>query len=183
MPLFGEVRPLAAADAEADFRTAIQPELAEFLRANAWTVEEAGFDRTFVLATNRKSANPHILGFYSLSVKTIERKSFPESDHGTFPFAVLPVAFLTYLAREDRVPRYRNTKLGEWLLLDALERVLMTSEDLGICGVILYAKNTRLEEYYAEYGFVKVDAVKRSKSNPSQLMFLRLSDLRETAAG
>ncbi len=168
---------MLAEDATEDFRTERQPELAEFFQKNAWQNESAGFGRTFVLK-GRKKKDPPVLGYYSLTMSRLPTEHFPPALRASFPGPhSVPTAYLTNVARDDRVQKER--RLGVLLVADALRRVLRVAEDIACVGVMLYAMNKGLEGYYErEFGFFALE-LKPNKKNPSQLMFLPLTDVRE----
>jgi hypothetical protein len=168
------IRALAAEDTRADFRTPRQPELADFLRQRAWPNEQRGFGRTFVLPSAQQDVP--IWGYYTLAMSRAEEKHFP-ADQRNFPFRTIPAALLSSIARDHRTPA--ESRVGEILMRDALRRVLGAANDVACYGVILYAKNDGLVRYYnTRYGFVALE-LRPSESNPSQLMFLPLRDVRE----
>jgi hypothetical protein len=50
------------------------------------------------------------------------------------------------------------SRLGELLLIDALQRVVDAAEIIGCLGVIVDAKDEAAEAFYEKYDFVTVDA-------------------------
>jgi len=51
--------------------------------------------------------------------------------------------------------RYRGQGLGEFLLLDALERSLLQSRRIGSVAVVVDAKDEQARYFYRRYGFIQ----------------------------
>jgi hypothetical protein len=172
--LLGGIRHVRHGDDRSDFQTPREPDLAQFLRENALPNQKSDFGRTFVLVGTKKT-DPPILGYYSLSMGRIPADQFSKEQQAIFPVKTVPTAHLTFIARDGRIPKDR--RVGELLMRDALMRVLAAADDVACVGVMLHALNAKLQTYYAQYGFAAL-ALKPSKTNTSQLMFLSLADIR-----
>ena len=83
----------------------------------------------------------------------------------------IPVAILARLA-VDR--RHQHRGLGATLLRDALERVVLASEQLAVRAVVVHASDQRAARFYEDFG------VRALSSRPRTLM-VTLAELR--AAG
>lgn len=118
------------------------------------------------------SGSVPILGFYAICMARVNISDLPEDARQLAPHNVMPVALLAQLARDDRAP----AGTGGRLIADALKRIVRVSDEIGCAGVILDAKNPRLEEYYARIGFERIGTSK----NPTRRMFLRLDDVVES---
>lgn len=119
--------------------------LDEYLRRLAGQHARTGVSRTYVA-----SEGPIILGFYSLAMSAISKDQLPPKYQSRQPNFPLPVARLARLA-VDR--RYQGRGLGELLLADALCRCLRLSEEIGMIGVVVDAKNKQARAYYERYEF------------------------------
>jgi hypothetical protein len=91
---------------------------------------------------------------------------------GATTLAQLPVAVLGKLARDVRVPKEKQA--GAILMIDALQRILAVSTQIGCAGLMLDAKNEGLVRYYHDqFG---LDAV--GKERYPRKMFVSMADLR-----
>ncbi len=125
----------------------------DFLRRHALSNARLGISRTFVLP--RRSGDPTslppILGFYSLTQGTVQasqmRSQFPGERLPGYP---LGVSLLAQLAVDARC---QGRRLGDLLLVDALERVRLASSHLGGLGVLVDASEERVLGFYARVSF------------------------------
>jgi GNAT superfamily N-acetyltransferase len=122
--------------------------LDEYLRRYARQHTEANVSRTYVAVNGRA-----VRGYYSLAMAAIRKTNLPERHAGRFPGFPLPVARLARLA-VDR--RHQGQGLGELLLADALRRCLRLSEEIGMIGVIVDAKDGRARGWYERYEFERL---------------------------
>lgn len=141
------IEPLARAHDRSHFacgEAALDEYLARFARQN----HESGVAKTFVAVGS--NSPPRVLGYYSISAGAIDRDNLPAHAAKRFPSFPIPVARLARLA-VDR--EFQGRGLGEYLLLDALNRVLRASRDIGIVAVLLDAKHEKAKRFYARYEF------------------------------
>ena len=83
-----------------------------------------------------------------MSSGSVSFESVPEK----LPRYPIPVVHLGRLAVDTN---FNGQRLGEFLLLDALRRTLLISEQLGIYAVELFALNSTVKSFYLRYGFVE----------------------------
>lgn len=121
------------------------PDLDSYLKRFARQHGAAKISRTYVAANGAT-----ILGYYSLAMSAIRKDQLPSKYLPRFPSFPLPVARLARLA-VDR--RYQKQGLGELLLADALARCLRLSEQIGMVGVVVDAKNEQARGYYERFEF------------------------------
>jgi len=119
--------------------------LNNWLEKTANQHQSKGISRTFVAVDKNNPSK--ILGYYSLSSSEVCTENFPSSKK--LP-ARVPIVRLGRLAV---ALNFQGRGLGETLLLNALERVLILSENIGIFAVVVDAKNTVAAEFYGKYGF------------------------------
>lgn len=119
--------------------------LDEYLRRFARQHADANVSRTYV-ATNGTT----VLGFYSLAMSAIHRDNLPSKHLNRFPNFPLPIARLARLAVDTR---HQRQGLGELLLADALQRCLRLSEEIGMIGVVVDAKDEKARGWYERYEF------------------------------
>lgn len=125
-----------------------EPALDEYLARFARQNHESGVAKTFVAVGS--DSPRRVLGYYSISAGAIDRDNLPAHAAKRFPSFPVPVARLARLA-VDR--EFQGRGLGEDLLLDALNRVLRASGDIGIVAVLLDAKHEKAKRFYARYEF------------------------------
>jgi ribosomal protein S18 acetylase RimI-like enzyme len=138
---------LARAHARAEFRCGDE-ELDEYLRRFARQNDERSIARTFVAALPGTTV---VLGYYSVRAGAVAFEALPEDERRRLPRYPVPVVHLARLAVDHRA---QGRGLGETLLMDALQRALRVSNELGMLAVEVQAKNERARAFYERYGFV-----------------------------
>jgi GNAT superfamily N-acetyltransferase len=118
--------------------------LNEFLQKYARQNSTKGFGRTFVAVLPDQS---EVLGYYTLSSGSISFEIIPQS----VPRYPIPTAHLGRLAVAHKM---QGKRLGELLLIDALERTVLVSAELGVYAIELYALTENAKRFYLKYGFV-----------------------------
>jgi GNAT superfamily N-acetyltransferase len=116
-----------------------------FLKNYARQNSERGLGKTFVAV---RPGETIICGYYTLSSGSVSFESMPEN----LPRYPIPVVHLGRLAVDSNLS---GKKLGEFLLLDALRRTLLISDQLGIYAVELFALNLTVKTFYSKYGFLE----------------------------
>ncbi len=102
--------------------------------------------RTFVLED--ENDNAHLIGFYTLTMTPINLESLPDKlqkKHQSSTSGGL-------IARLAVDSRYKRQGYGEWLLIDALRKLLAASDSVGFPIVIVDAKDGA-KHFYERYGF------------------------------
>lgn len=117
-----------------------------FLKNYARQNDEKGLSRTFVAV---RSGNTAVHGYYSLSSGSISFEPVPEK----LPRYPIPTAHIGRLA-VDRSSQ--GAGLGEFLLIDALRRIVNLADELGIFAVELHAINESAKNFYLKYGFIEL---------------------------
>jgi len=122
---------------------------------NRYIREQAGQDTkkkiavTFVLAGNTKSA---IAGFYTLSSTSINVGELPEKISKRPPrYPLMPATLIGRLAVDIH---YRRRGYGELLLIDALKRSLISTEQIGSVAVVVDAKDDQAKAFYEHFQFI-----------------------------
>jgi ribosomal protein S18 acetylase RimI-like enzyme len=94
---------------------------------------------------------PHVVaGYYSLSATSFRRDELPPKLAKQLPHYPIPAAILGRLAVAQAC---RGQGLGEFLLLDAIDRVVQASAALAVYAIIVDAKNDDARRFYERYGF------------------------------
>jgi GNAT superfamily N-acetyltransferase len=121
--------------------------LNQFLKKYARQNQEKGFGRTFVAVLPNKC---EVLGYYTLSAGSISFEVIPDK----VPRYPIPTAHLGRLATDVSM---RREGLGKLLLIDALQRVVLVAEKVGIYAVELFALSESAKNFYKKYGFVALN--------------------------
>jgi predicted GNAT family N-acyltransferase len=119
--------------------------LNEWLQRMALQQQEKNFARTRVIVETEFPKS--IMGYYALIPAQIDTAQFPSSRK--LPKR-LPCLLLGRLA-VDRAAQGR--RLGEFLLIDAIERTYRSIGDVGGAGLYADALNEQVATFYARYGF------------------------------
>ncbi len=112
--------------------------LNEWLRYRALK-NESRFSRTYVVCTEKR-----VVGYFSVSAGAVERAAAPGKLRRNAPDTV-PVSMIGRLA-VDR--RYAGRGLGADMLSDALRRVAIASQSIGIGAVLVHAKDETARRFY-----------------------------------
>jgi predicted GNAT family N-acyltransferase len=101
----------------------------------------------FVMAEGRK-----VIGYYTLSSYTIDAGELPDAVVRHLPhYPKLPAILIGRLARDKR---YAGQGVGEKLLVDALQRSLAHTSEVGAVAVVVEAENEKARQFYLSYGFI-----------------------------
>jgi ribosomal protein S18 acetylase RimI-like enzyme len=96
--------------------------------------------------------DPHrVLGFYSISNFSIEAATLPINVAKKLPRYPVPAALIGRLAVDKN---HQGLGLGEYLLVDALERLIDLSEHIAINTVVVDAKDNDAKSFYKKYDFI-----------------------------
>jgi GNAT superfamily N-acetyltransferase len=124
------------------------PDLNQYLQNTARQQSEKGISRTFVLVEDNNPSE--ILGFFTLAACEILVENLPPRLAKKYPLRA-SAAKLARLAVAR--PRQRQG-FGASLLLNAMERVLLVAEHLGVIGFFVDAKDEGAAGYYRQFGFI-----------------------------
>jgi len=100
---------------------------------------ESRFSRTYVVGEGRR-----IVAFYCISAGAVERVAAPGKLRRNAPDAI-PVSVIGRLA-VDRADAGKG--LGTDLLADALRRIAIASQTIGIAAVLVHAKDEAARRFY-----------------------------------
>ncbi len=122
-----------------------------FLQKTARQHITKGMSRTFVLINDE---NPkEILGFYTLSICEVETEYLPRNIAKKYPDQVPAVK----LARLAVATTHQSKGYGNYLIGSAVEKVILISENVGIIGLFVDAKDDHAKEYYEKFGFISLN--------------------------
>ena len=118
--------------------------------------------RTFVLEDDSSD----IIGFYTLTMTPIDLKALPDKlqkKHHSSTSGGL-------IARLAVDERYKGKGFGEWLLVDALRKLLAASDSVAFPVVIVDAKDGA-KHFYERYGF-------QAFQDAEHKLFITIADIR-----
>ncbi|MBI3298460.1 MAG: GNAT family N-acetyltransferase [Elusimicrobia bacterium] len=122
-------------------------DLNAFLSRYARQSEDLGLARTFVAVSPKELI---VQGYYSMRSGQVEVVTLPPGDTKRFPRYPVPVVHLARLAVDRNA---RGQGLGEFLLLDALDRALAASRKIAAFAVEVVAVDAAARGFYLKYGF------------------------------
>ncbi|MGK5094248.1 GNAT family N-acetyltransferase [Deltaproteobacteria bacterium TL4] len=138
--------------------------LNSYLKVMASQQSKKDNTRTFVIEDENKPE--HIIGYYTLTMTPINLEALPvklQKKHQKAHSGGL-------IARLAVDKRYKKQGYGEWLLIDALRKLLLASETVAFPLVIVDAKEGS-SAFYEKFGFVAFQDI------PDKL-FLTMADIR-----
>ncbi len=122
-------------------------ELNDWLRHIARQHQDKGLSKTFVAVL--ESDPTRICGYYALTLTEVDTRTLPESRRKKLP-RLIPGVRLGRLAVDVR---FQGKRLGELLLVDALERVRFIRQHAGVIGLFVDAIDDKAAVFYAHFGF------------------------------
>ena len=139
--------------------------LNQYLKKIARQHLNKGISRTFVLVDDNMPTE--ILGFFTLVSCEIFVDKLPRKYAKKYPSKAPAAKFARLAVGKDR----QRQGLGTHMMINAVERVIRVSQDLGIIGFFVGAKDNEAKAYYEQFGFIQLP------DNPLEL-FLPLATLR-----
>ncbi len=98
-----------------------------------------------------QGTSPEVAGYYTLSSSAVDLSAWPPALAAKLPrYPTIPVVLLGRLAVDHK---HRGQKLGELLLMDALSKALVNSNDVAAVAVIVDAINDEAVRFYRRYDF------------------------------
>lgn len=111
-----------------------------------------------------------IAGYYTLSACSLSPRSLPEVLIRKLPhYRALPALLLGRLAVDQG---YRGRGAGRHLLMDAFARCLEVSNEVGLIGLVVDAKDGAARAFYERFGF-------RRFTDEEFRLFLPIDSIRE----
>lgn len=93
-----------------------------------------------------------IAGFYTLSATALKLDELPDHFKRKLPrYQSVPA---TLLGRLAVATEFRGQRLGEFLLIDVMRRVLMTTREIASSAIVVDAKNESARRFYMQYDFI-----------------------------
>lgn len=94
--------------------------------------------------------DPEIKGYYTLSAASFDKDGLPLEIARKLPRYPVPATLLGRLAVDLST---QGQRLGEFLLMDSFQRVLLASRAMAVYAIITDAKDERARAFYEKYGF------------------------------
>lgn len=140
------ILPLTGSHDRLDFDCG-RPELNDWLRHIARQHQQKGLSKTFVAVPDE--APTRICGYYALTLTEVDTKPLQQARRKKLP-RMIPGIRLGRLAVDIR---FQGKRLGELLLVDALERVRLIHQHAGVVGLFVDAIDEKAADFYAHFGF------------------------------
>lgn len=140
------IQPLTGNHNRQDFDCG-RPELNDWLRQMARQHQEKGLSKTFVAVLDE--APSLICGYYALTLTEVDTRPLPEARRKKLP-RMIPGIRLGRLAVDAR---FQGKRLGELLLVDAIERVRLIHQHAGVVGLFVDELDDKAAAFYAHFGF------------------------------
>lgn len=121
--------------------------LNDWLRRIALQHQKKGISKTFVATLDEAPAE--ICGFYALTLTEVDTRALPSGRRARLP-RVIPGIRLGRLAVATR---FQRRKLGQLMLMNAVERVRLVREHAGVVGLFVDALDEEAAGFYAHFGF------------------------------
>ncbi len=125
-------------------------ELNIFLKNRASQNQQKGFNRTFIAHLSEDKFKK-VIGFYSLSMGEINLSSLPNDLVIKLPKHPVPIARMGRLAVDLN---YQGQGLGPLLIVDAMKRLQIASQSVGVFALLVDAKDDNAKSFYLKYGFI-----------------------------
>ena len=127
-----------------------KPALDDYLRRTARQHLDKGVSRTFVLVDDELPGV--IMGFFALSVCELDAAKLPPKWGRRYPRRI-PGAKLARLAVDERL---HGQGYGAALLYEAMRRVVLGAEQLGVVALFVDSKDEEARRYYEHFGFLSL---------------------------
>lgn len=142
-------------------------QLNEFFQKTARQHADRGISRTFVLVDDELPIK--VMAYYTLTSCDVIPQNIPDKRLQRYPRPI-PAAKLARLAV---LKAHQKNGHGRNMLIDAMKRTLTISENIGIVGMFVDAKDGNAAHYYQRFGFTPIE------TNPL-LLFLPMATIRKS---
>ncbi|GAA1464687.1 N-acetyltransferase [Nocardiopsis exhalans] len=167
-PRFGPVEPLTAHHKTADFDCGSHAQ-SDWLADHALQAHRSGGSRVYVVCDEDPDSDRPVVGYYALAAGSIVPSAAPSRLLRGAGRYRQPVVILTRLGVDTRV---QGIGLGKALVVDALRRVAVASETIGVRALLIHCESESARQFY-----LGLTQFERSPSDPMHLVLL-MKDLR-----
>jgi len=119
-----------------------------FLTTQATQYHRRNLGRTFVAI---RSGEPKVAGYYTLAASSVSLLELPSGSRKKLPRHPVPTVLIGRLAVDQSS---KGQGLGAKLLVDAMQRALRISDELGVHAVHVHAIDDTARDFYIRFGFV-----------------------------
>lgn len=119
-------------------------ELDKYIREYASQDVKRRTARVFVVTTDKR-----VIGFYTLSALSISHANMPPDIAKKLPRYPIPAVLLVDTA-------FHGKGIGAALLVNAMKRALLASNDVAMYALFVDAKNEQAKSFYQKYGFIEL---------------------------
>ncbi|HEY8598895.1 MAG TPA: GNAT family N-acetyltransferase [Thermomicrobiales bacterium] len=142
--------------------------LDRYFRQQAGQEQRRGVATIYVaLDTTHENA---VVGFYTLSATAVKASTLPPDAIRKLPrYPMLPAVLLGRLARDER---WRSQRIGSLLMVDAFDRIMAISAQLGAVFMVVKAKDDAARDFYERFAF-------QLFPNADDTLYLPLATIRE----
>jgi len=127
------------------------PSLDNYLKKQAKQDLKRRISRVFIAVTTESPAT--VVGYYTLSILSIELNRLPEEVARKLPRYPIPAALIGRLAVSQRA---QGSGVGKMLLMDAIKRTLSVSNEIAIYAMVVDAIDEQAERFYQQFGFLSL---------------------------
>ena len=124
-------------------------QLNDYLKKMAGQDAKKGYSKTFVATSEVE--NKKILGYYCTSASSIEFENIPQNLSKRLPKYPAPSMLIGRLAVDKGI---QGKRLGERLLMHALNKAVRASLEMAIFAVRVDALDEEAKKFYLRYGFI-----------------------------
>lgn len=144
-----EIRKLDTSHHKKNFASGSTP-LDQYLKNQAGQDIKRNISVTYALTVIN---SVEVIGYYTLSSISIDVSELSDEYIKKLPkYPMLPGILIGRLAIDSR---HQGKKIGGLLLIDALKRSLLMSDQIGMNAVIVDAKDHHAVNFYLHYGFIQ----------------------------
>ena len=136
------------AHGRANFRCG-EPELDQYFRKFASQDMRRDVAKVFVAVS---VVSGDVSGYYSLSAASFQRDALPAAAAKNLPRYPVPAVLLGRLAVDEA---QQKCGLGEYMLMDAINRTCLANEVLAMYAMVVTAINESAATFYEKYGFLR----------------------------
>ena len=145
------IEPLNSGHDRAAFKCGVDS-LDNYIKKQAGQDIKRQISRVYI-AAHTDSPNT-IIGYYTLSSLSIELAHLPETLSNKLPKHPVPAALIGRLAVSQVM---QGTGIGKMLLVDAIKRTLVVSQEMAIYAMVVDALDTDAQQFYTKFGFTHLN--------------------------
>ena len=145
-------------------------ELDRYLREQATQDLRRDVARVFVTLA---PGTHRVEGYYSLSAASFQRSSLPPAQSKRLSHYPVPAAMIGRLAVDTKT---KSKGLGAFLLMAALNRILLATQEIAVHAVVVDARDETAARCSEKYGFIPF-------TDEARRLFLPMATIRQLAGG